>query len=209
MVPAFLQVVFPLVGCAHYILWGRAMRKVIVYGVVLCLCVPCFTASSDKAAQVPSVQKEMADPVEGIWKSVDDNTGKPTGVWRLYVQDGKLFGKILVCMGRAPNAAVVSCTRTYPDFPKKGNVANMPLVGTPFIYNLERTSPGSWGGGYVIDPASGKYYYCKINFIPADGRSYKVDTLQMRGEISWGIGRSQYWLRSSQTEVDEDRKSVV
>jgi uncharacterized protein (DUF2147 family) len=55
--------------------------------------------------------------------------------------------------------------------------------------------PGQWSGGNVIDPTDGKIYKCKINFHTAGGK-FKTDTLEMRGEIGLGIGRSQYWQKT-------------
>ncbi len=143
------------------------------------------------------------EPVEGLWKSVDEKTGEVTGVWRIYVKDGKLFGEMLICVGWANDCAADACKDTYPGFPKKGRVSHMPLVGTPFIYNLYEKSENYWKGGYIIDPGDGKYYYCKITFCKADGKKYKEDMLKMRGEIGLGIGRNQWWVRSSYDEVKE------
>lgn len=81
-----------------------------------------------------------ADPAEGLWKSIDEKTGKPTGVWNIYVENDKLYGTMLVCMDHNPKAAVTACKDSYPDFPKKGKVKNMALVGTPFIYNFGKKS---------------------------------------------------------------------
>lgn len=144
-----------------------------------------------------------ADPVEGLWKSIDEKTGKITGIWKIEIKEDKLFGEMMVTIGKNPRAAAVSCRDSYPDFPKKGKVKNMPLVGTPFIYNLKKKQEGLWHKGYIIDPSSGKYYYCKITFRPADGKKYKTDTLEMRGEIGAGIGRSQYWKKTTAEETEE------
>jgi uncharacterized protein (DUF2147 family) len=62
--------------------------------------------------------------------------------------------------------------------------------------------PGQWSGGNVVDPESGSMYKCRITFRPADGKRYKVDTLEMRGEIGLGIGRSQFWRKSTKAEVE-------
>lgn len=149
------------------------------------------------------------DPVIGLWKSVDEKTNKVTGVWNIYEKDGKLFGEMLVTIGHDPNEAASSCKESYKDFPKKGRVNKMALVGTPFIYNLVKKEEGSWHKGYIIDPGDGKYYYCKIRFHKADGKKYKTDTLEMRGEIGLGIGRSQYWLRTDKEETDDLIKNNV
>lgn len=78
----------------------------------------------------------FADPVEGLWKSIDEKTQQVTGVWKIYEKDGKLFGEMVMTKGYHPQGAVTACKETYKDFPKKGRVNKMPLVGTPFIYNL-------------------------------------------------------------------------
>ena len=145
----------------------------------------------------------FADPVEGLWKSIDEKTQQVTGVWKIYEKDGKLFGEMVMTKGYHPQGAVTACKETYKDFPKKGRVNKMPLVGTPFIYNLIKKSEGYWHKGYIIDPGDGKHYYCKIIFRKADNKKYKKDMLEMRGEIGLGIGRSQYWEKTDQTETDE------
>jgi uncharacterized protein (DUF2147 family) len=73
----------------------------------------------------------------------------------------------------------------------------MPLAGTPWIFGLspDRQS-GQWSGGNVIDPKEGKMYKCKITFHAAGTGKYRTDTLEMRGEIGLGIGRSQFWQKT-------------
>jgi len=142
------------------------------------------------------------DPAEGLWKSVDEKSGKVTAVWKIEVKGGKLFGEIVVAIGKDPKKLAVNCKDSYPGFPKEGKVNQMLLVGTPFIYNLEKKSEGVWHNGYIVAPDTGKYYYCKITFRKADGKKYKEDSLEMRGEIGLGIGRSQLWKKTTQDETD-------
>ncbi len=143
-----------------------------------------------------------AEPVEGLWKSIDEKTNKITGIWNLYVKDGTLYGEMKVTAGYKLSEKAAGCKANYPEFPVKGSVNEMLLVGTPFIYGLKKDSSTYWKNGRIINPANGKWYWCYINFIKADGATYNVDTLKVRGEISWGLGRNQYWQRSSQAEVD-------
>lgn len=145
----------------------------------------------------------FADPVEGLWKSVDEKSGKVTAVWKIYEENNKLFGEIIVAVGKDPKKLASNCKESYPDFPKHGKVNQMFLVGTPFIYNLEKKSEGVWQNGYIVAPDTGKYYYCKISFRKQDGKKYKEDSLEMRGEIGWGIGRSQIWKKTTESEVQE------
>lgn len=142
-----------------------------------------------------------ADPVEDCWVSVDDKTGKTTAGWEIYQEGGKLYGKILSITGFPQDSKAEKCKDSYPGFPAPGKVNQMNVVGSTWIYGLSMDKPGQWSGGNVIDPDSGNLYKCKITFHPADGKRYKVDTLEMRGEIGLGIGRSQYWYKSSRTEA--------
>jgi uncharacterized protein (DUF2147 family) len=142
-----------------------------------------------------------ADPVEGYWVSVDDKTGKITAGWEIYQNGGKLFGRILSVAGYPQNVKAENCKDSYAGFPVPGKVNQMTVAGTSWIFGLTMDKPGQWSGGNVVDPDSGSMYKCKITYRPTDGRRYKVDTLEMRGEIGLGIGRSQYWQKSTQAEA--------
>jgi uncharacterized protein (DUF2147 family) len=140
----------------------------------------------------------FADPAEGFWLSVDEKTGKTTAGWELYQENGKLFGRILSIAGHPQDTRAAACRESYRGFPLPGKVNELPIVGSPWIFGLspERTA-GHWRGGHVIDPNDGKMYQCRITFHPAEGKRFPQDTLEMRGEIGLGIGRSQFWQRSS------------
>ena len=138
----------------------------------------------------------LADPALGYWLSVDEKTGEVTAGWEVYRQDGRLYGRILSAAGKPRDKKAEKCRESYPDFPAAGKVNEMTIVNTPWIYGLKSDRPGEWYGGTIIDPASGSQYQCKITYRPADGDRYKTDTLEMRGEIGFGIGRSQYWQKS-------------
>jgi len=142
-----------------------------------------------------------ADPVEGFWISTDEKTGKITAGWEIYISSGKLFGKVLSVTGHPQDVKASNCKDSYSGFPLPGKVSEMTVVGTPWVFGLSMNSPGNWSGGNVIDPDKGSMYKCKITFRPQDGNKYKTDTLEMRGEIGLGIGRSQYWKRSTREEA--------
>jgi uncharacterized protein (DUF2147 family) len=141
------------------------------------------------------------DAVEGVWISVDDKTGKATAGWEIYQTDGKLYGKILSIAGFPQTALAERCKDSYRGFPVSGAVSRMPVIGTPWIFGLTQDHAGQWSHGSIIDPESGSMYQCKITFHAADGSHYKVDTLEMRGEIGLGIGRSQYWRHATRAEA--------
>jgi uncharacterized protein (DUF2147 family) len=142
-----------------------------------------------------------ADPVEGFWVSVDDKTGQVTGGWEIYVENNRLYGKLLSTAGAPPGALALRCKDSYTNFPVPGKVSLMPVLGTPWIYGLQQDKIGEWSRGTVIDPNDGNSYRCKIIFRPANGRQFTADTLEMRGEIGLGIGRSQYWRKATEAEA--------
>jgi len=142
-----------------------------------------------------------ADPVEGFWISVDEKTGKTTAGWEIYLSGGKLFGRILSLADKPQDEKATKVNASYDGFPVPGKVNEMPVVGTPWIFSLSQDKkPGSWSGGYIVNPEDGKMYKCEITFHPQDGKKYLVDTLEMRGKVG-PFGRSQYWKKSTQNEA--------
>ena len=146
-----------------------------------------------------------ADPVEGYWMSVDEKTGKVTAAWHVYQEGGKLFGKIMSLPDDPPTVLADKCKDSYSGFPLPGKVSQMKVVGTPWIFSLtldKPNQPGVWSGGNIIDPNDGNMYKCKITFRAAGtksgSRTFQADTLEMRGEIGLGIGRSQFWNKTDQ-----------
>jgi uncharacterized protein (DUF2147 family) len=146
-----------------------------------------------------------ADPAEGFWLSIDDKTGKVTAGWEIYTEGGKLYGKILSTAEYPDTVKADKCKSSYKGFPVAGNVAAMRVVGTPWIFGLSPDKAGQWSGGNVIDPSDGNMYKCKITFHAADGGKYKADTLEMRGEVGLGIGRSQFWRKATREEASSLR----
>ena len=142
-----------------------------------------------------------ADPAEGFWISVDDKSGKATAGWEVYINGDLLFGRILSVAGHPQDVKAVKCKDSYRGFPLSGKVSDMTVTGTPWIFNLSPDKPGVWSGGQIIDPNDGGMYKCRITFRPRDGKKYMTDTLEMRGEIGLGIGRSQFWQKCSREEA--------
>lgn len=141
-----------------------------------------------------------ADPVEGLWKSVDEQ-GVATAFWKIYEKNGVLYGEIVKIVGKSDDTIATAAKPSYKNFPVAGEVNKMKVVGTPWIYGLKKKAPGQWEGGNIVDPSKGDIYNCKITFRPADGKKYKTDILEMRGEIGLGIGRSQFWQRATEAEI--------
>ena len=142
-----------------------------------------------------------ADPAEGFWISIDEKTGKEITGWEIFVRNGKLYGRIVSLAGLSQTIKAEQCKDSYKGFPIAGKVSQMTVVGTTWIFNLVPVGKaGQWKNGNVVDPNDGSMYGCKIIFHPADGKKFKVDTLEMRGTIG-PFGRSQFWRRASREQA--------
>jgi len=121
-----------------------------------------------------------ADSPVGLWKTIDDKTGKPRALVRIYEQDGRLFGKI---EGSFTPGAEHRVCEVCEDERK-----NQPMLGLVIIRNMQRTDDG-YGGGDILDPDTGKVYHCKLH---VEGGTRLV----VRGYIGFSLlGRNQTWQR--------------
>lgn len=137
-----------------------------------------FTAS----APIISSAADAQSPV-GVWKTIDDKTGKPRALVRIYLQDGKYFGKLEQSF--TPGAETRVCVECTDD--RK----NQPIIGLLIIRNVT-LKDGEYGGGDILDPENGSVYRCKFHL--EDGGSVLV----VRGYIGFSLlGRSQTWHRES------------
>lgn len=141
------------------------------------------------------------DPTEGYWISIDEKTNKPTAGWQIWVENGKLYGKML-SIANYPQDTLTDGGkgRHYENFNNNADIGTLKTVGTTWIWGLVKLEEGKWADGYIIDPGDGKRYKCRITFHKADGKKYKVDTLEMRGEVG-PFGRSQFWKAATQDQA--------
>jgi len=161
------------------------------------ICLMALVAVGGLVAQEAAAQ----DQVEGYWKSIDEKTGKVTAAWKIYQKDSLLYGEIVTVPGQADSTLATACTGTYRNFPIQGKLNERTVVNTPFIFGLKMRKPGQWDSGNIIDPSDGKFYQCKIIYRPADAKN-QAERLEMRGEIGLGIGRSQFWIRTTEDEIE-------
>lgn len=139
-----------------------------------------------------------ADPAEGYWVSIDEKTNEETAGWKIWQEGGKLYGKILSLAGKPQDEMTTGGKgKSYDNFMKGVDVGTLRTVGTTWIWDLTKQGEGKWANGYIIDPGDGKRYKCRITFHKADGKKYKTDTLEMRGEVG-PFGRSQFWKSSTE-----------
>jgi uncharacterized protein (DUF2147 family) len=116
----------------------------------------------------------------GLWKTFDDKTGMERALVRIYLQDGKYFGRIEQSF--TPGAESRVCTVCTDE--RK----NQPIIGLLIIRNMALRD-GEYGGGDILDPDTGSVYRCKFHL-------GKNGELSVRGYIGISLlGRSQTWQR--------------
>ena len=136
-------------------------------------------------AGIPAITSHAADlqsPI-GLWKTVDDKTGMPRAMVRIFVQDGKYFGRIEQSFTAGAETRVCSvCTDERK---------NQPIIGLLIIRNVTLRD-GDYSGGDILDPENGSVYRCKFH-LEKDGT-----VLVVRGFIGISLlGRSQIWQRQN------------
>jgi uncharacterized protein (DUF2147 family) len=121
-----------------------------------------------------------AQTVEGLWKTIDDETGKEKSIVKVYKSGGKLYGQVVRVLDKEPGTTP-KCTAC------EGKLKNKNIEGMTIIFGLEKNKDKWEGKDGILDPAKGKYYKCKI-WLESDNK------LAVRGQIG-PIGRTQTWHR--------------
>ena len=145
------------------------------------------------------------DAVCGMWKNVDEDNGEIAAVWNFYEEGENLFGDILAMRNRPQNALASDCKASYKDFPKAGKVNEMPVVGTSWIYNLQKESDGNWKNGYIIDPSTGKQYGCMIKHLNTGdkNKSFTANEETLAVAITVGpVKVFKYWVKATDADVE-------
>ena len=119
----------------------------------------------------------------GLWKNIDDVSGKPKALIRITESNGELQGRIEKLF-RTPdqdqNPKCDKCEDARKD---------QPIIGMVFMSGLKKDGD-EYAGGEILDPDNGKVYKSKMHLTDAGKK------LSVRGYIGIPmLGRSQVWLR--------------
>lgn len=121
--------------------------------------------------------------VTGLWKTIDDQTGKPKSLVRITEQNGEYKGRIEKLFRAADEDQNPKCDKC--DGANKGQ----PILGLTIISGM-RQEGNEFTGGQILDPASGKIYKSKMA-LTDEGKK-----LNVRGYVGAPMfGRTQTWLR--------------
>jgi uncharacterized protein (DUF2147 family) len=130
----------------------------------------------------PVLWAQEMTPV-GVWKSIDDETGRERSIIRISEVDGRLQGVVEKIFDQPGDDPAHLCKKC--DGPRK----DQPIVGMTILTGLKKQGD-EWSGGEILDPKKGKTYRCKMR-LSDDGAA-----LDVRGYIGISlIGRTQTWLR--------------
>ena len=146
--------------------------------ILLCALFPLLFIASASAAD---------KPITGLWKTIDDETGKKKSIVEIYEQDGKYFGKIVKLFREPGEEPDPVCDECADDDPRK----DQPVKGMIILKDLEKAGK-KYKNGTILDPKNGKIYKCKLWL--------EGDKLMLRGYILF-LYRTQTWLPVS--SVDE------
>lgn len=117
----------------------------------------------------------------GAWRTIDDKTGKPRSIVRIYEEKGQIFGRVEASLN--PATAGRRCDLCKDE--RKGQ----PIVGMVIIRGLKKHGD-EYSGGDILDPDNGSVYRCKLRVIDDGGK------LSVRGYMGISLlGRSQTWIR--------------
>lgn len=125
---------------------------------------------------------QQATPI-GVWKTIDDETGKPKSLIRISEANGELKGKIEKLFREAGEDQNPKCDKC------EGALKDQPIIGMTILTGMKKDGE-EYNGGKILDPANGKVYKSKMA-VSEGGKK-----LDVRGYIGVPmLGRTQTWVR--------------
>ncbi len=126
----------------------------------------------------------QSSPV-GLWKTIDDASGREKSLIRIVESGGVLVGRVekLLDPDDKPSITCELCSDERK---------NQPVLGMTVIRNVKHnaSNPALWDGGDVLDPKNGNVYRVRLTPVESGKK------LEVRGFIGAPVfGRTQTWLR--------------
>ena len=119
----------------------------------------------------------------GLWKNIDDVSGKPKALIRITETNGALQGKIEQLFREPNEDQNPKCDKC------DGARKDQPIVGMVILSGLKKDGD-DYAGGEILDPNNGKVYKSKMHLTDSGKK------LSVRGYIGVPmLGRSQVWVR--------------
>jgi len=132
---------------------------------------------------LPQVVVAQDTTPAGLWRTIDDVTGKERSIVRIVEVNGEFQGTVEKVFERPGDNPEHLCDKC------KGERKDKPVIGMMIVWGL-KDDDGVWKGGKILDPDNGKTYSCKMEL------AAKGQELDVRGFIGISlIGRTQTWYR--------------
>ncbi len=153
------------------------------------LFVACFFLLAANSYAQTSVNSKGAI---GVWKTVDDETGRTKSHVEIYKQGNDYHAKIVRLLDEQTlkdsgkkDFADIKCDKCPSDHGK-----GQAMHGLEIIWDMEKKD-SKWEGGSIMDPKKGKVYTCTMWMDDSDP---KGNTLKVRGWVGF-FYRTQTWYR--------------
>lgn len=117
----------------------------------------------------------------GLWKTIDDETGKEKSLVRISEDSGVVSGRIEKLLEPEKKGAL--CVKCRDD--RRGK----PIEGLTILTDLKKTDENTWEKGEILDPAKGKVYTARIRLIDGGKK------LELRGYLG-PFYRTQVWIKA-------------
>lgn len=127
-----------------------------------------------------------APTIEGEWKTIDEKTGEPQSLIRIYRKGNTYFGKVAASLRKNRSKGDDICHDCVGRFHEKT------VIGHDIIWGLHKKKHNLWEDGRILDPLHDKSY--RVNMRLAD----HGQKLRVRGYIGIPLfGRTQFWERAA------------
>jgi uncharacterized protein (DUF2147 family) len=124
-----------------------------------------------------------ADSPAGLWRSIDDKTGKERALIRVVENNGVYEGRVEKIFSEPGDDPQHLCRKC------EGARKDQPIIGMNILWGL-RKDGDQYTGGEILDAKEGKTYRCKMKLLEGGKK------LEVRGYIGVSLfGRSQTWSR--------------
>ena len=119
----------------------------------------------------------------GLWKTIDDKTGKERSFVRITENNGVFEGKVEKIYDQPGDDPQHLCKEC------EGERKDKPIIGMTILWGLKKDGE-QYAGGEILDPKNGSIYRAKMKLLEGGKK------LEVRGFIGVSLfGRSQTWLR--------------
>lgn len=123
----------------------------------------------------------ISQTVEGVWETYDESTGKLATDVKVFIDEGKLYAKIITYYDENDVKKNGVCTECN-DYRK-----DQPILGMIFMSGLKKSGDKWKGDAVLLDPDNGKEYDGQV-WLESDNK------LAVRGYLGW-LYETKYWVR--------------